>query len=271
MTGNNYNKKKISNSKSGQVLLITVMLLATVMTVTLALTFRSTTETQTTKLEEESQKALAAAEAGIEAVMKSNTGTTLQIGGLPGLTGFTGNATVGTKPSSLTTFVSPLLQKDQQYTFYFSTPDFTLNPPGFSSYWTGNLSINFKSETDNPSLELTFIDNSNNIHRYIIDPSNNLSDPLNLKLPTSPGSYNVDSVNFSYRTTINLTTTNNKLLIVRSLAGSTKIGLDGNGNNLRTQGKYVNSTATSQTGVTKKVQLFQSYPQIPAEFFVTSF
>ena len=59
--------------KRGQILLITVMLLATVMTIVLSVSFKSVTETQITKLEEESQKALAAAEAAIEVALKNNS------------------------------------------------------------------------------------------------------------------------------------------------------------------------------------------------------
>ena len=70
-------------SQQGQVLLITIMLLATVLTVVLAVTFKSTTETQLTKLEEESQKALAAAEAGVEVAIKQNVGSSVSIASLP--------------------------------------------------------------------------------------------------------------------------------------------------------------------------------------------
>ena len=52
-------------SKRGQILLITVMVLATIMTVVLSVSFQSVTETQTTKLEEDSQNALAASGAAI--------------------------------------------------------------------------------------------------------------------------------------------------------------------------------------------------------------
>ena len=46
------------NNQSGQILLIVIMLLAVTLTVTLAVSFRSTTDTQLTKLEEESQNLL---------------------------------------------------------------------------------------------------------------------------------------------------------------------------------------------------------------------
>ena len=58
-------------SQKGQILLITVMLLATVMTIVLSVSFKSVTDTQVTKLEEESQKALAAAESAIEVALKT--------------------------------------------------------------------------------------------------------------------------------------------------------------------------------------------------------
>ena len=72
-------------NQKGQILLITIMLVATVLTVVLAVTFKSTSETQITKLEEQSQKALTAAEAGIEAALQQESGS-VSIGSLPGLT-----------------------------------------------------------------------------------------------------------------------------------------------------------------------------------------
>ncbi|MEO0070141.1 MAG: hypothetical protein ABIK18_05040, partial [candidate division WOR-3 bacterium] len=90
MIGDSYNKNFMANQK-GQILLITVMVLATVITVVLSLSFKSTIETQTTKLEEEAQRALAAAEAGIEAALKQQG--TVDISLLPGLSDFTGQAT----------------------------------------------------------------------------------------------------------------------------------------------------------------------------------
>ena len=51
-----------NKNEKGQVLLITIMLLAAAVTVVMTIAFNSTTETQITKLEEDSQKALSAAE-----------------------------------------------------------------------------------------------------------------------------------------------------------------------------------------------------------------
>ena len=103
-------------SQKGQILLITVMLLATVMTIVLSISFKSVTETQVTKLEEDSQKALAAAESAIDVALKENATAYLGSGSLTSITGFTGQATFDTTTS--TKFISPSIVKNGAYTFY---------------------------------------------------------------------------------------------------------------------------------------------------------
>src|SRR3989338_7729209 len=126
-----------ANRNSGQVLLIIVMLLATAITVVLSITFKATTDIQLSKLEEENQRALAAAEAGIEKALSTGGNVSIDSSLATGLAGFEGNATITTAVS--TTFVSPLLQKDQQYTFYLSDyPTFTNHLSGNLSFWYGS-------------------------------------------------------------------------------------------------------------------------------------
>ena len=125
--------------KKGQILLITVMLLATIMTALLSVTFQSTTDIQVTKLEEESQKALAAAEAAIEASLKSGTTSILGEGSLSSLTGFTGSATIETTVSN--TFTSPMVAKDSAYTFYLG--DYNLTDKTIGSSINQDITICF--------------------------------------------------------------------------------------------------------------------------------
>ena len=185
---------KISNFKfqikylqKGQILLITIMLVATILTVVLAVTFRSTTETQLTQLEEESQKALSAAEAGVEAVLQQSIGSSVSIASLPNIagTGFSGQATVGSITGP--TFVAPLLQKDQQYTFYLS------DYPGFANPLNGSLDLYFMSESSCPSLELTLITPTNSVARRLIDPCNNIKKPSE-DLAATGGSYPLQDI-----------------------------------------------------------------------------
>lgn len=249
----------------GQVLLITIMLLAAAVTVVMTIAFNSTTETQITKLEEDSQKAMAAAEAALEAAIQQKSGT-VALSSLPAFAGtnITGQANVVETGGN--EFVTPLLQRDEQYTFYLS--DYTT----LSSYWTGDLGIFLQSENliNCPALELTFISSTNVVTKEMVDPCGpEVISGGEGKITTAAGA-DVDGTTFVYRTAIgSLPIANMKLLIARVLNTSTRIGFTGV--DMKAQGRVITSEAKTQTSATKKIELFQSYPQIPSDFFVTSF
>lgn len=251
------------NKKKGQALLITTMLIATVLTVFLSVSFKSQTETQLVKLEEENQKAIAAAQAGIEKALKSNTPVSINTLSSD-FSDFSGNANCSNNYDK-NYFITPLIEKDGQYTFYLA------NYPDFNSFYTGNVTIYFKTQltTTTPALEITKIKSDNSVERYLVDPGNLIEDN-DEKLNTTTNSTNLGGITFGYKTTTLINVFNDKVLIIRSLFSPTKIGISGSTNPLKSQGKICLSSATSTT-VTKKIELFQSYPQIPAEFFVTSF
>jgi len=265
MTGDSYN----SNMKKGQVLLIVVMLLATALTVVLTSTYQSVTETQLTKLEEENQKALAAAEAGIEAAL--NQKTSINIGSLPNFSSFTGQAEIKSVQSNQ--FVTPLLQKDEQYTFYLSS--YNPQTKSFSGNSTRqNINICFGASTSNPpALEITLIKSDYTVKRYVVNPHGNtiIQNGIPATNPPPSGTCPDSSFTNQYQIAEADIDINTHLLIVRVIGnGSTRIGFKAT-NPFPLQGSNIISTAKTQAGVEKKVQLFQSYPQIPAEFFVTSF
>lgn len=260
MTGNNN-----IHVRHGQVLLIAVMLLATVITVVMTITFNSTTETRVAKLEEDSQKALAAAQAGIEAALQQGTSVPIASLGQFNEQGITGNAQVST--ITLPYFISPLLQKDEQYTFYLA------NYPTLSPGWSGAVNISFVSEGGQcPSLEVTVITGSGLVQRYVyntcapqwianVDPNATIQTPITL-----------DATTFQWRTRDPISITDGTLMFIKVLGGRTKLGIQNVlSDNLPSQGKTVESEARTASGVVKKVQLFQSYPQIPASFMTTSF
>jgi len=254
-------------TKQGQILLITVMLLATVMTIVLSISFKSVTETQVTKLEEESQKALSAAESAIEVALKNNaTATFGSSPELANITGFSGNATIETTTSNK--FTSPAITKDGSYTFYLGEYDVDDKTIGVSTAQT--ITLCFQSGTINPAIEVTLV-KSSGVKKYVIDPNESSprieysSDALDDCTPDS---------NYNFSTEIpGIDIDNNgQFLLVRVLYAPTKL-LFSAGNDLPLQGRTVTSQATSSTstGVSKKVVLFQSYPQIPGEFFTTTF
>lgn len=256
----------INKNRQGQVLLIAIMLLATVVTVVMTIAFNSTTETQVAKLEEDSQKALAAAEAGIDSVIKQSVGTNIPLSTLGDFStqGISGNAKV--LAVNKTTFVSPLLQKDEQYTFYLS--DY---PSLNTNQMNGNLGIYLLSEVGQcPSIEVLVITNLNTQTRYAY---NTCAATISYAALASNTPTQIEDVTFQWRIPTPLSITNGTVAFVKVYGGRTKLGFkdEGGANNLPSQGKTVDSEARTESGVVKKVQLFQSYPQIPSSFMMTSF
>jgi hypothetical protein len=244
--------------KQGQILLITVMLLATIMTVLLSVTFQSTTDTQVTKLEEESQKALAAAESAIEVSLKKGQNVAFGSGGsseLSSLTGFSGGATISSTASK--TFTSPLITKDSSYTFYLGD----YNSPVIGVSTIQDVTVCFNSGS---AIEITLV-KTDAIRKYVVDSTDQISNDL-----ASSGSCG-SSFPYSYTVSGATIGNNGKVLLVKVLFASTRLYFSAS-SDLPLQGKTVTSEAKSiTTDVSKKVVLFQSYPQIPAEFFTTTF
>jgi len=264
-------------NRNGQVLLIAVMLLATVITVVMTIAFNATTETQVTRLEIDSQKALAAAEAGIDAMVKQPIGSSVQISSLGQFNsqGISGTAQVSSV--SKTTFVTSLLRKDEQYTFYLS------DYPGFAHPWTGSFDLYLGSENGEcPSVEVTIIKNTYLLDRYAYNTCSGTETiaqgTLATDISTTPKE--IDSVEFNYKldtiivpNPIEPSSTSGLVAFIKVLGGRTKLGFQSTDPTLPLplQGKTVASEARTASGVVKKVELFQSYPQMPSTFFMTSF
>lgn len=291
MTGSKYNKK---NLQKGQVLLIVIMLLATVSTIVMTMSFRSSTDTQITKLEIDSQKALAAGEAAIakalqeagtlKAINQDNTlrTGTLQDLGLDNLEGIDmNNSTVTVSILQDSDFVSPTIRKDGIFLFYLTSYDYENNSFG-ADYYSNDLNIYFGSgsgysclQRNLPALELTFIHSAggDQMERKILDPCNSgkYIGGTNVNHTFDSGGQ-LEDTRFEYRIVGVSVPAESKLLVVRSLYGETKIGFESTvGFELRPQGKYITTDVETLTGVKKKIQLYQSNPQIPSEYWVTSF
>lgn len=253
----------------GQILIIIILLSTVLITVALSISQITTQETQVAKLEEESKKAFAAAEAGIDAALKTGDVTIGEEAGQLNVgEGITGQATVETTKKP--TFVTPLLKKDEQYTLYLA--DYNTTNNSFSGYFSGSLTFYLDNNggSDCPAIELTLISSSDTITRRLIDPCTQAG-PIDIPTTNSGAPFKLKGIDFYYKTSSSLSVNNTKLIIARVLFEETRIGIDAEGVNLPLQGKTVTSQAKTSTGVAKKIQLFQSYPQIPAEFFVTSF
>jgi len=249
-------------NKKGQILLVIVMVLATILTVVLAITFKSTNEAKTARLEQENQKALAAAEAAVEAALQSNQTVTLGAGLLESLTGITGTASV--EDLITNKFTTTTMSKDSSYTFYLA--DYDPETKQFTgSSLAQDVTVCFDSATPNPAIEITLV-KDDGVRKYVVDPDNRIENTFQ-----SAGSCSANSdFEYSYTIPSSEILTDSKLLVVRVLYKASRL-IFSRGSNFPIQGRTAFSEVKTASGVSKKVTLFQSYPQIPAEFFVTTF
>ncbi len=267
------NRPLTTDYQKGQALLVIIMVLATALTVVMATTFTSRTDTQISALEAESQKALAAAEAGIETALKlghDEVGESVDIATL-GLPGFTGSANVtldATDP-----FTTPLLKRDEMYTYYLAQFDKD-NPADPFTVVSGNhpLTYCFGTAGTRPALELTTINrisatNFEITSRQVIDNPDSGNRIPGAAVANAGGCAD-PTFSYSYSSTA---PAGQVLILIRVLHAGTKVHISNGNVNSIAQGTVITSTAKGSGNSTKKVQLFQSYPQLPADFFVTQF
>lgn len=257
--------------QSGQILLIIILVATVLLTIGLSVSQLNVQEQRISKLEEDQKRAFSVAEAGLDAALKLAPGSppldlsTLGLGG-----GITGSATLQT--TQQTTFHTSVLAKDDQYTLYLADYDSSSTPP-FQNYFSGNLIFYLKTGSSCPALELTLIDNNNNATRRLIDPCSQVAPGIPDITTANNSPAPAGFTEYEYKTTAQLSfgpANKTQVIIIRNLFADTKVGVEASVN-LPLQGKTIVSTASTSTGVTQKVELFQSHPQIPASFYVTSF
>jgi len=270
----------MKNKKNGQVLLIVVMLLATVLTIVLSASYQAITETKITKMEEDSQRALAAAEAGIEYTLKTGKSLTsiASLGDANSFASFEGQTTIDKTVGR--EFSSPLVSTDQQYTFYLQDYDEetkTFSTSGPDPYFTGDLTIYWQNGTCGtsrtaPALELTLVYNDDSIQKWAYDPCLTSSPRIENSFAPYVGNYTIDDVNYQLSTDpIHIGDyPQAQLLFVRLFYHGTRLGFGGDAD-LKPQGTYITSTASTPGKTTKIIRVFHSYPQVQATFFTTRF
>lgn len=283
------------NRRSGQVLLVLILLIALVITLLTSISYRLTTETQITKSQEENVRALAAADSGIEKGIEIiNNPASPPVGtfqynspdvGLNNLPGIDSQRSRLIITDSIASeYVSPEVSQDDQYTFYVS------DYPALTTSYTGNLILYYGSDgagscnnsRTTPAVEVSIIygGNGDQIERLLYESCTSGASIggsySSNKIQPNAASTIFGGINFSYNTIgrpINLSSyPNAKMVIVRTLFAKSRVGFaSGGAAQLPSQGKLIRSEAVSRSGVSKVVTLTQSFPQIPADFFVTTF
>lgn len=249
----------------GQVLLIVVLVMVVSLTVGLSVASKSITSLRTSTEESNSQKALAAAEAGVERAIKSNL--SIAEGS------FTNNNT--TYSTTVTPVLgnsfqlnagNPILQDDgiDLWLSTYSTNQSQL----YGNPWSGTLTVhwgNTSTGCENSAIELALISGTRAnpiMTRYALDPCQNRSssnsfDFVNVTQRTISGK------TFYYSTSINVTNG----LIARIIPFYTNTVMAVTGSTaLPSQGSTIVSTGKSGT-TERKVTVFQGYPEVPSEYF----
>ncbi len=262
-------KSKTIN-QSGQVLLIAILLSTVLLTIGLSLLDLTGKDTRVTKIQEDTAKAQAAAEAGIEAALNDLEATELNIATILNNPDYSGTVTI--QELNQHSFTTPLISKDAQYTFYLTGYN-PVTKTVVSSTMTDNMVINRITPSDSGycssdqafAVELTYLSTTDGVvKRYLIDECD-LFDGT------------TDEYDFAATIPTGDITPDPSVMIARVIApdnnfdgAKLEIVNASTGVDWPAQGKTITSTASfGESTITKKVQLFQSFPQFPAEFFVT--
>ncbi len=263
--------------QSGQVLLIVILIMIVVLTIVLSLATRSITNLRLTSEEQESQRALSAAEAGIEQALKQNTsiGSPLSLGN---------NSSI--KQVSLTSLSGanllinngiPVSRDDGSDVWFIDhSADGT---PNYSTSWAGSqLTVNWGksgevctagSSNTMAALEIIVVSGpiaTPQATRYVYDPCDSPPDRRasnNFSVVTRPGDP-IGGMNFAYKAQIN-GLSNALFARIIPLYGDTVVGVATNVA-LPIQGTIVDAVGEAGNSE-RRVTSFRGFPKLPTEFF----
>lgn len=266
--------KTLAN-QSGQALLIIVLVMVVALTIGLSVASRTITNLRNTQEQASSQKALSAAEAGVEQAIKNSANVA---GSLNTTTSYTTSIqqVLGTAPFKL----NGGIEIPKNDAIYVWLSPYSTNPSSlYQTPWTGSLTIYWEdkqgdcnnSSSAPAAIEIALISGtktSPSMSRYAYDPCSNRA---NLFSAASPSSATVAGTRFYYQATLSIT--NGLLLRINPLYSQAlfAVAVSPGSPALPSQGSVITSTGTTNsdptTATTRKVTVFQGYPEIPAEFF----
>lgn len=259
-------------NQKGQALLIVVLAMVVALTVGLAVVSRSITNLRNSQQEVSSQQALSAAEAGVEQAIKS--GTDIPSTPLSAQTSYqTSVQTVSGASAFILNGNNKVSQDDATYIWLTPYPADLTTLFQDSNRWSGNLNIYWgdsSTSCNNAALEIAVLYGSRAaplISRFVYDPCSNRKAVNNFSQP-NPVSYSI--ANITLYNQVSIPITNGFLVRVTPLYADSYIGAVSNdtvNKPLPSQGKVIVSTGTTDTNVKRELNVFQGYPEVPAELF----
>lgn len=270
--------KILKTIQSGQVLLITLLVLAVGTTIALSLIGRTTQDASISRDIEESSRAFSAAEAGVEAALKSGSGT----GGPQTLTpGISYDVTVSSIGGASGVYTFPKnTSKTVTESLWLNEHDATgalvetITP---NTYTSSTIELCWSSETVTPALVVSVLykessDGSYQVAKVALDPDSSRGN--NFTAVSAVGNHcgqtNVYSSTIDF-TLLGITPTADTLLSmrIRPVYSSTQLYVDTGGQVLPQQGKKIESTGTTAAGINRKILVYQQY-RSPSTIFDAS-
>lgn len=256
--------KFFSQRQDGQILLIVVLAAVVSLTVGLSAVSRSITNTKVSTEEANSQKALSAAEAGIEKLLSDATVGT-STGSLSNDANFTATVTE-VRNNTVRLNDGGTVYQDEGADVWLSNSDFS------SGQWSGNLTIRWTNNSptncsENAAIEVAVISgtdrNNPTLTRYAYGSScTGRADGFTV--PTL-GSGVVNGKTYDQGFTIPIT--NGYIArVIPVYANTTVVAVASGVTPLPAQGNTIDSVGISGN-TSRKIRVYQGYPRIPIEFF----
>lgn len=257
---------------SGQVLLITLLVLTIATTVALSLIGRSTTDLSVSRQLEESARAFSAAEAGIEQALQSGTGGTQVL-----TAGSSYDVAITSIGGAAGTYVLPKkTPRGVTETIWLVAHDSAGALVETPTYTGNTIDLCWSSESTLPALVVSALykestDGSYNMVRVALDPDVDRQASGNFTAVSAAGT-NCNAQNY-YRYTVDFTDLGVTpaadtilALRIRPEYADTSIIIDPGGFIIPQQGNRIESVGATQGGVSRKVIVYQQY-RAPSSVF----
>lgn len=271
----------VKKNQHGQTLIIIVLMMVIALTVGLSVVSRTVINLKISKQTEESQRALQAAEAGIEQALKQDSAVVaLPPGG--GDFVLNNNASFNVNISQVTSTSLRLngnleVNQDKGVDVWLSDyPDFSMpQDVTVNIYWgiaSQNNCVSPGNKNTVPALEIIILQDlasPNDVRKFVYDDTALcIPNRINGSTPAQAGGdvgSGTDTIALRYSTG-NITINRGKIMKIIPLFNSAQIGVRVISGGLPSQGKEITSTGKSGD-VTRKIKFFSPYPQIPVELF----
>jgi hypothetical protein len=269
--------RKLGSFEKGQVLLVAILVIVIALTVGLSLVARTITNLRISTEEAQSQKALAAAEAGIERSLQSSQSVHVDTGQITYDTVITN---IGGSGVGIVLNGGNPVPKDEGIDVWFEAHDAGTGKPNGVFTAPTNLKIYWGSSAacvNSSAIEVIFVTTNGTAtktYRYAYDPCSTRGNSFTTTPTVAVGSFPITSggstSTFASRVAVDTSsiTSGDNIIFMRvvPIYKDTIIGVsndpDSFGKLLPLQGYQIDSTGTSGEA-NRKIRVFKGYPQTP--------